>query len=208
MLRHGKAKDSASAIAKAASLLESVGLRPGAEIAAKYPHELSGGQRQRVAVARALAVDPALILADEPTSMLDASIRVGVLNLLRDLKERRGIAFLYITHDLASARYLADRTLVLYGGHLVEEGPADELFDRPAHPYTKMLLAAAPGAPGGRGRDASIVVPAAKPSSNGAIAHSGCVFSERCPDVKDQCRRESPAAKPISAARLVRCHFA
>jgi peptide/nickel transport system ATP-binding protein len=110
--------------ARVHQLLTSVGLTPAAEIAAKHPHQLSGGQRQRVAIARALAVEPELIVADEPTSMLDASIRVGVLNLLRDLKEQRGIALLLITHDLASARYLADRTLAMGAGRVMVRDPA------------------------------------------------------------------------------------
>ncbi len=144
LLRHGFAADRAEAARRTCSLLETVGLSPGADVARKYPHELSGGQRQRVAIARALAVEPDLILADEPTSMLDVSIRVGVLNLLRDLKERRGIAFLYITHDLASARYFADRTMVMRNGEIVEHGPSARVMDAPEHPYTRLLLAAVP----------------------------------------------------------------
>jgi peptide/nickel transport system ATP-binding protein len=124
-------------------LLEEVGLVPPGEIAMKFPDQLSGGQRQRVAIARALAVEPQVILADEPTSMLDASIRIGVLNLLRDLKEQRGIAFLYITHDLASARYLADRIMVMRGGEIVDAGTADELLGSPRHEYTRLLLGSA-----------------------------------------------------------------
>src|SRR5262249_41125083 len=142
--RHGKARGKDQVAARVRDLLEAVGLTPPDEIARKHPHQLSGGQRQRVAVARALAVRPDLILADEPTSMLDASIRIGVLNLMRELKEKRGIAFLFITHDLASARYLADRTMVMYAGHLVEGGPSTELMDDPQHPYTRLLLSALP----------------------------------------------------------------
>jgi len=111
-----------------------------AEVAAKHPHQLSGGQRQRVAIARALAVEPDLILADEPTSMLDASIRIGVLNLLRDLKEQRGIAIMLITHDLGSARYLAERTVVLYRGRVVETGPTEAILAAPQHSYTQRLI--------------------------------------------------------------------
>ncbi|WP_414720688.1 ABC transporter ATP-binding protein [Streptomyces sp.] len=109
-----------------------------------YPHELSGGQRQRIAIARALAVDPRLILADEPTSMLDVSVRIGILNLMRRLRDERGISLLYITHDLASARYVADTTLVMYAGELVEGGDALQVMAAPAHPYTKLLLSAVP----------------------------------------------------------------
>jgi peptide/nickel transport system ATP-binding protein len=127
-------------------LLRSVGLVPPAEIAAKFPHQLSGGQRQRVAVARALAVEPAVVLADEPISMLDVSIRIGILNLILDLKQR-GIAFLYITHDIASARYVADEVLVMYRGRIVEQGPTDVVLQDPRHPYTQLLLSAVPGGP-------------------------------------------------------------
>ena len=110
----------------------------------KYPHELSGGQRQRVAIARALAVEPRVILADEPTSMLDVSIRIGILNLMLTLKEDRDLAFLYVTHDLASARYVADEMLVMYAGQIVEHGPTEEVLQNPLHPYTRLLLSAVP----------------------------------------------------------------
>jgi peptide/nickel transport system ATP-binding protein len=125
-------------------LLRTVGLVPPDKVAAKYPYQLSGGQRQRVAIARALAVEPAVILADEPISMLDVSIRIGILNLMLELKERRNIAFLYITHDLASARYLADEVLVMYAGQIVEQGPTDSVLLEPLHPYTQLLLSAVP----------------------------------------------------------------
>jgi peptide/nickel transport system ATP-binding protein len=130
--------------ARVHDLLRAVGLVPPDRFAAKYPHELSGGQRQRVAIARALAVEPSVILADEPISMLDVSIRIGILNLILELKERRGIAFLYITHDIASARYVADELLVMYAGQVVEQGPTDAVLVEPLHPYTKLLLSAVP----------------------------------------------------------------
>jgi peptide/nickel transport system ATP-binding protein len=130
-------------------LLATVGLVPPAKIAAKYPHELSGGQRQRVAIARALAVEPSVLLADEPISMLDVSIRIGILNLMLQLKAERELAVLYITHDLASARYVADEVLVMNRGQIVEHGPTDSVLLEPLHPYTRLLLSAVPDPAGG-----------------------------------------------------------
>ncbi len=127
-----------------AELLGRVQLTPAERYLDKYPHELSGGQRQRVAIARALAADPEALLADEPVSMLDVSIRLGVLNLLRDLKERLNLAILYITHDIASARYFADDTLVMYAGRMVEGGDSETVTQEPAHPYTRLLVHSAP----------------------------------------------------------------
>ena len=140
LLRHRKATG-ANVRARAESLLKTVGLEPAAEMLDRHPHQLSGGQRQRVAIARALAVEPDLLVADEPTSMLDVSLRAGVLKLLRGLKER-GLGILLITHDLASARALADRIAVLNKGRIVEEGPANQVIEAPRHEYTRALLAA------------------------------------------------------------------
>ena len=130
--------------ARAIALLETVGLAPGAEMLTRHPHELSGGQRQRVAIARALAAEPELLVADEPTSMLDVSLRVGVLQLLQKLQRERGLAIVMITHDLASARFLAERILVLHQGRIVEEGPTARLIENPQHAYTRALLGALP----------------------------------------------------------------
>ncbi len=137
-------------------LLRTVGLVPPQDVAAKYPHELSGGQRQRVAIARALAVEPKVVLADEPISMLDVSIRIGILNLMLTLKEERGIAFLYVTHDLASARYVADDILVMYAGQIVERGPIEQVLADPLHPYTRLLLDCGAG-PVGEDRSQQVV---------------------------------------------------
>ena len=138
----GGTDDQTDAVAEAARLLDVVGLEPG--LLGARPHELSGGQRQRVAIARALACDPEVLVADEPTSMLDAPLRAGILDLLARLRQERGLSILYITHDLASARYLADTTAVLQAGRLVENGPTAELMKHPAHPYTRLLLSALP----------------------------------------------------------------
>src|SRR5438876_566178 len=140
-LHHGKGANTDTEVA---TLMAQVRLTPAQQFLVKYPHELSGGQRQRVSFARALAVRPSVLLADEPVSMLDVSIRLEMLSLLDDLRRRFQLALLYITHDIASARYFADEVLVMYGGEIVERGPAEELTQRPAHPYTQLLVASAP----------------------------------------------------------------
>ena len=151
-------------------LLRTVGLVPPATIAQKYPHQLSGGQRQRVAIARALAVKPSVVLADEPISMLDVSIRIGLLNLMADLKKDLGIAFLYITHDIASARYIADEVLVMYAGRIVEQGPTDDVLQDPLHAYTKLLLSAVPSPEPSGHRE--LLVRARRPSTDGELVEA------------------------------------
>ena len=185
-------------------LLATVGLNPPAEFAGKYPHQLSGGQRQRVSFARALAVDPAVLLADEPISMLDVSIRMGVLNLMERLKAERGIATLYITHDLASARYIGDQTIVMYAGRMVEGAESDELIEHPAHPYTRLLLSAVPNPHAGltkreiqaRGEVPSLI-----------DLPPGCPFATRCPHVMDVCRQVMPGVEWVKPKHWVRCHL-
>jgi peptide/nickel transport system ATP-binding protein len=189
---------------RVSDLLETVGLVPPEQIAAKYPHELSGGQRQRVAIARALAVEPKVVLADEPTSMLDVSIRIGILNLMLKLKEERGIAFLYVTHDLASARYLADEILVMYAGQIVESGPVDEVLGEPLHPYTRLLLSAAPDP--GAGLRAADLEQRAGPASTAVDPPDGCRFAGRCPLVVDICTRATPVLVEARPGRSARCH--
>src|SRR5206468_12654737 len=189
--------------ARVHELLETVGLVPADKYAAKYPHELSGGQRQRVAIARALAVEPTVLIADEPTSMLDVSIRIGILNLMLELKERERLAFLYVTHDLASARYVADTVLVMYAGQIVEQGPAEAVLQDPLHPYTQLLLSAVPD-PAARGR---APIELRKGLASAAVdPPEGCRFAGRCPlriAVCDEVTPELVAARPAQSAR---CH--
>jgi peptide/nickel transport system ATP-binding protein len=184
-------------------LLATVGLVPPEKFAVKYPHELSGGQRQRVAIARALAVQPRVVIADEPISMLDVSIRIGILNLMLALKEERDLAFLYVTHDLASARYVADDVLVLYAGQIVEQGPADQVLSSPLHPYTRLLLASVPDPSAVHRPDIEVRKGVASAAVDPADA---CRFVTRCPLAIDVCSRVTP---PLVEARLkqsARCH--
>ena len=196
MARRGPELDQAIA-----SLLQRVALTPPDQFMHKYPHELSGGQRQRVAIARALAVRPRVLLADEPVSMLDVSIRLGVLNLLAGLRADDKLSILYITHDIASARYLADSIMVMYAGQVVENGPAATVTDEPAHPYTTLLLSAAPdpdrAAPpalAGRGAPPSLVTPP-----------SGCRFHPRCPHAMAVCAQRTPPAFEVAAGHHSAC---
>jgi peptide/nickel transport system ATP-binding protein len=189
--------------AEALELLESVGLHPAMDYFRRRPHELSGGQRQRVAIARALSVHPEVLLADEPTSMLDVSVRLGILNLLEDLKQQRNLAALYITHDIATARYFAEETAVLYAGHLVEQGPSEEITDRPQHPYTQLLIESVPNPSRkiatGRTRRATDI-PLWTHESR------GCPFVSRCPRATSICKETMPGPTPVGSGHMVRCH--
>jgi peptide/nickel transport system ATP-binding protein len=184
-----------------AELLHRVALDPPEQFADKFPHELSGGQRQRVAIARALAVRPRVLLADEPVSMLDVSIRLGVLNLLADLRERERLAILYVTHDIASARYLADTITVMYAGQVVEHAPSSVLTDRAAHPYTQLLLSAAPDPD--RPGPATLAGHGAPP--NLAERPSGCPFHVRCPHAMDVCRQTRPPRFRVAPGHWAAC---
>jgi peptide/nickel transport system ATP-binding protein len=186
-------------------LLETVQLAPSEEYLEKQPHELSGGQRQRVAIARALAVAPRVLLADEPVSMLDVSIRLGVLNLLTRLRDAEQLAILYVTHDIASARYFADDVAIMYAGELVETGPAEEVTQHPAHPYAKLLLSSAP-APAQRGRAAAVPE---KPSDLPDLIRppAGCRFAGRCPHASEVCHTTSPEWTDLGGGHRVRCHL-
>jgi peptide/nickel transport system ATP-binding protein len=185
--------------------LEAVGLSPAAEIMQRFPHELSGGQRQRLGFAQALAMRPKLILADEPVSMLDVSIRIGLLNVMADLRDQQGVSILYITHDIASARYVADRLIVMYAGHIAETGPVEEVLARPRHPYTQLLLSAVPDpradlAVGGEtdmGEPPRVIDPA-----------PGCRFRWRCPLAIEECSRVTPELRQLLPGHQAACHVA
>jgi len=183
------------------NLLRRVNLEPAEQFINKYPHELSGGQRQRVSIARGLAVQPRVLLADEPVSMLDVSIRLGVLNLLADLRDREKLAILYVTHDIASARYLADTIMVMYAGKVVEVGPADQITNAPSHPYTQLLLSAAPDPDvqtkewvGANGAPPSLVNPPA-----------ACRFHPRCPHAMKICTTELPPQFGVGDKHAAAC---
>ncbi|MDW4548967.1 ABC transporter ATP-binding protein [Defluviimonas sp. D31] len=188
---------------KAAELLAEVGLPP--EMAARYPHELSGGQARRVGVARALALKPVLVIADEPTAGLDVSVQAEILNLMSDLKARHGLSYMIITHNLALVRHVADRIAVLYLGRLVETGPTRAIFAAPRHPYTQSLIAAEPK-PDPRKRRTDLAIRGEIPSI--LRRPVGCEFNTRCPLAQDICRAEPPALNDLGQGRAVRCHFA
>jgi peptide/nickel transport system ATP-binding protein len=199
-----------------AELLRSVNLTPADEIARKYPHELSGGQRQRVAIARSLASRPDVLLADEPVSMLDVSIRLEILNLLDRLKRERNLALLYVTHDLATARYFSTRIMVMYRGDIVEHGPSDEVILRPSHPYTQMLASAAPDPSAARAEltQARAARQAARAGRAGApglaaerretAAGPGCTFRLRCPHAMEVCLTRPPDV-PVGPGHRALC---
>ena len=190
---------------KARAMLARVGLRP--EHADRYPHMFSGGQRQRIAIARALMLKPALLVADEPVSALDVSVQAQVLNLLAELQDELGLAYLFISHDLGVVRHIAHEVMVMYLGLVMEHGPKPRLFARPLHPYTKALLGSTPGLAGAAsmGRAQRIVLKGELPSP--LTPPAGCVFSTRCPHVAERCREERPALRPLDE-RLVACHHA
>jgi peptide/nickel transport system ATP-binding protein len=203
---HQRAKGKEAVAVELERLLERVRLTPPEQFLAKYPHELSGGQRQRVAIARALAARPRVLLADEPVSMLDVSIRLEVLDLIDELRSQFELAVLYITHDIASARYFADDTLVMYAGEIVERGPSEDLTQRPAHPYTQLLLAAAPD-PDRLGNPIAVEVARGEVRRAGsALANTvGCRFAPRCPFAAERCRAESPPLRRINSQRAAAC---
>ena len=197
--------DRAERAEKVRALIKQVGLEES--YLDRYPSQLSGGQRQRVGVARALALNPSVVVADEPTSALDVSVRAQIINLLCDLKDELGISFVFISHDLLTVRYISDRIAVMYLGEVVEYGPAEEVFTRPAHPYTRALLDAIPVPdPAIEAKRAINIISGELPSPLNIPA--GCAFASRCPKVTDLCRDEKPALVAYSHKRDAACHFA
>ncbi|HUZ76398.1 MAG TPA: dipeptide ABC transporter ATP-binding protein [Chloroflexota bacterium] len=187
---------------KVLELLDQVGLRP--DQAELYPHEFSGGQRQRIAVARALALNPRLVVLDEPVSALDVSIRAQIMNLLKDIQATHGLSYLLIAHNLATVRYMSHAVAIMYLGKIVEYGEGDDLFDNPRHPYTKALLAAAmPSGPDDASDD--FVLSGEMPSP--LNPPSGCHFHPRCPQAMDICKQVAPPLVNISPTRTVSCHL-
>jgi peptide/nickel transport system ATP-binding protein len=187
--------------AEAERVFDIVGLKP--DMLERFPYELSGGQRQRVGFAQALAMKPRLIIADEPVSMLDVSIRIGLLNLMAKLRDEEGVSILYITHDIASARYVADRLIVMYAGHIAEAGPIEDVLTAPKHPYTQLLLSAVPDPKAplaevtDRGEPPKVIDPT-----------PGCRFRWRCPLAIDTCSTVTPPLTELAARHEVACHVA
>ena len=205
LILHRPELNAAQRHAEAVRVVEAVGLHPAADVLERYPYQLSGGQRQRIGFAQALAYRPKLIIADEPVSMLDVSIRIGLLNVMAALREDEGVSILYITHDIASARYLSDRIAVMYGGHIVETGPTEAVLSDPKHPYTQLLLSAVPDprapldpeAIADRGEPPRVVDPA-----------PGCRFRGRCPLAIARCEAETPLLRELGPGHDTACHVA
>ncbi|NBE98258.1 ABC transporter ATP-binding protein [Nonomuraea sp. KC401] len=204
---HHRIRDRRELERQVLELLERVSLSPAADFVDKFPHELSGGQRQRVVIARALAVRPKVLLGDEPISMLDVSIRLDMLNLLARLCDEDGLALLYITHDIASARYLCDDIVVMYAGGMIEGGPKEEVIARPRHPYTKLLIESSPDP--GRGEDdrAALFDGADELGEPPSLASppAGCRFHPRCPFAMPECEQSPPPRTDLGGGHWAHC---
>jgi oligopeptide/dipeptide ABC transporter ATP-binding protein len=201
---HRRDLSKAQRVEEAERVFDIVGLNPARDMLRKFPYEMSGGQRQRVGFAQALAVRPKLILADEPVSMLDVSIRAGILNMMANLRAQEDASILYITHDIASARYVADRIVVMYAGHAVEQGPTEVVLSRPKHPYTQLLLSAVPDP-----REKAVPVSADSGEPPRVIdPDEGCRFRQRCPYAIDKCAQITPLLRPMGPAHDAACHVA
>jgi len=185
-------------------VMETMGLTPAEEFLYRFPHELSGGQRQRVAIARAFVLEPEFIVADEPVSMLDASIRTEVSKLIKTLVDKMHVSFLYITHDIALARYMCDRLAIMYLGKIVEMGKTEQLIKKPLHPYTEALINAVP-VPDPELKRGEVVIKGEVPSP--VAPPPGCRFHPRCPYAKEKCRKQEPELIEIRNERYVACHF-
>lgn len=181
-------------------LFETVGLTPATDFMEKHPNQLSGGQRQRIVIARALAVEPSIMVADEPTSMLDVSIGIEIMNLMMELKEKKKLTYMYITHNLASARYMADRIAIIYAGNCVEQGDIEAVLEQPLHPYTILLLNSTPEP----FREEQFEIHASEDLPDLTGSMQMCPFSTRCPKVTDRCRREKPGIYQVGT-REVKC---
>lgn len=200
---HKMIRDKRQREEKVSELLRLVGLNPDA-VLAKFPHELSGGERQRISLARALALNPELLVADEPVSMLDVSIRIGILNLMLELKRLFNLTCLFVTHDLGVARYFCDRIAVMYRGKIVEMADSEQLLHRPLHPYTKLLIDSVPGR-SVKGSEDATTPEVSTISTTDAIP--GCSFNPRCPYAQEVCRVQGPDLLEVEPGHLVACHF-